>query len=137
MPRDDAITLNCRAKIGKSRTKTAAWIPIIRECNVGDSGSLNMCNSPSCRFCDIVRNGFTKHGNPKGLTIFSTSERLTVDHGRLSGVVAHQLKGGTAAQEHDVVKISTYQRGRKVDTGDLYVYNAEAILPLGAIIYTL
>ena len=58
------------------------WVAVGRECNSGNSGEVDLCSSPSCTFCDVVRNGFQWAHCPAGFTVSfspaSANEHLRV-----------------------------------------------------------
>ncbi|KAF6741304.1 hypothetical protein DFP72DRAFT_291161 [Ephemerocybe angulata] len=148
---------------GRDPVETECWVSIIRECNTGDSGSTNCCTSPTCPFCTLVHNWFNPAVRPNGLPVWSSSPRASealggrtsqgfteavilvrILHDRnLSETTAEELQTPLSSRMmesgwRDVVKLLSqgYTRYRKVDMGDLYVFETAAILPYGAFIYS-
>ncbi|KAF5326039.1 hypothetical protein D9611_000897 [Ephemerocybe angulata] len=156
----DALT---RRLHGRTPVETECWVSVIQECNTGDSGSINCCLSPTCQFCILVRNSFDRTYYPNGLHVSSSSLRASdalggrtsqgfteavilvrILHDRnLSETTAEELQTPLSSRMmesgwRDVVKLLSqgYSRYRKVDMGDLYVFELAAIVPLGAFIYS-
>ncbi|KAF5326035.1 hypothetical protein D9611_000893 [Ephemerocybe angulata] len=141
---------------GRQLKESERWFSVIRECNTGDSGSINTCSSRSCPFCYFVHKSFTKDRYPSGLSTYSKStnadDALSGAHqGHTKAMIlvkvvhAFSLPESTTPQilsqrrgdsEHSVVRLVSYNRRQKVDNGDLHVYAPAAVLPMGALVYS-
>ncbi|TEB30475.1 hypothetical protein FA13DRAFT_1733784, partial [Coprinellus micaceus] len=103
-----------QSSYGQQPVRQEFWVSLWRECNTGDSGEVNLCLSHSCPFCDVVRNGF----QPVPLSLEGSSWPQRSDQ------AYDNLKRGGLDQldEGDDVNIVEYKYGRRVETGDVYVF---------------
>ncbi|KAJ2913102.1 hypothetical protein MD484_g7313, partial [Candolleomyces efflorescens] len=138
----------------RSSETTEGWVAITRECNVGDSGSVQMCHSANCKFCNIMVNSFAPHDYPQGISVVFNAAKASEglrDAGRGSNTallfvkVVHgprsQLQESTSARlwgsqrnREAVVAVLPYSGSR--NQSELRVYNPDAILPLGLLVYS-
>ncbi|KAJ3505211.1 hypothetical protein NMY22_g17659 [Coprinellus aureogranulatus] len=70
----DALRASSR---GKDPAEEEGWIAVLRECNTGDSGQVNLCSSPSCLFCDLVCNAIQHARVPGGMTVYSSAAQAS------------------------------------------------------------
>ncbi|KAF8800842.1 hypothetical protein BYT27DRAFT_7148208 [Phlegmacium glaucopus] len=147
-----------RVKIGttgvlqREVSERERWLVISRECGFGDPGHVEPCSSNTCLLCCIIRSSFSRLDFPAGITTSHLNRAVELGERSSSkiAVLLHVVVGREAEmtpQESQVVRpipplnsdsvhlIRIRNDGSKVDTGDIVVYDRDAVMPLYLISY--
>ncbi|KAF8797738.1 hypothetical protein BYT27DRAFT_6930048 [Phlegmacium glaucopus] len=150
-----------RTKIGttgvlsRKASERKRWLVISRECGFGDPGDVEPCSSNTCLLCCIIRSSFSRLDFPAGITTsyLNRTVELYRSGKRSSSKIAallHVVVGREAEmtpQELQIVRpipplnsdsvhiMKRRNDGSKGDTGDIVVYDRDAVMPLYLISY--
>ncbi|KAJ3540651.1 hypothetical protein NMY22_g4208 [Coprinellus aureogranulatus] len=125
---------------GRAPTEKELWVAVLRECNAGDSGDITRCGSSTCHSAvsSVAEETLSGMGPTRSTKVLMNVRLAYIPGKRTPDVTEQHIMsyGADMRKEHPVVKIVTNKGVRRVETGQMHVFEPAAILPLGCVVYT-